>query len=78
MVDETAPEERAEPPPVKMPRRTIGEKVRSLTHRLMGRLAPPDDETKKKPLRTAQKVGLAVFAIGAMGFWAVFLYVVVT
>lgn len=78
MASETTPEEHSEAPPIRRPHRTIGERVRSLTHRLIGRLAPRDDETERKPLRTRQKIGAAVISVGALGFWWVFLYFIVT
>lgn len=62
----------------KPPRRSLGERVRSFARRWTGRLAPRDDETERKPLRTTQKVGAAAIAVAALGFWVVLLYLIVT
>lgn len=77
MTVDPKPDETEETPP-RHARRGIGERVRSSVHRLIRRIAPPDDETERTPLRTGQKIGVAVIALGALGFWSVLLYLIVT
>jgi len=70
--------EQTDQAPESKPRRSLGERVRSFARRWTGRLAPRDDETERTPIRTTQKLGLTVIALGALGFWVVVLYLIVT